>query len=199
MNLKGLQLLKSRGISIQKDLTFFRELSELPKVLLEKYEQKIMWLAGFDDQMSINHHPYQTKCAHKYRFLGKEFAENFLELNEKMRDLGIPQENRIYSICESWTDSMVEFAGHAYYMGGRIEVDAKEGNRPPKSDWTPDMSLSLAVHNRRPLTFGVEFGKHEDALMDICRTLISLGEGAYIDFTMLKEGRMVYHDLSIHD
>lgn len=199
MNLKGLKILKERGITIMKDTLFFRNLKDVPKSLIDDYaNKKTMSVRGFDDRVKISDSPYNIISPWKACFSSEELKEKFLEVDKVLQDKGVPQEHREFFVCEGWSNDEVEFSGHAHLHDNVIHVDIMHGNRPHLRDWTPNFSLTIKVINGRPLFSGLQMGSYSDYVIDICKNIVSLYDNSYIDFTKLKSGRFVYHDLSIH-
>lgn len=182
------------------DTHFFRSLEEIPSSLIEKYEHNnSLAMRGFDDRAKISDLPYDVKSPLIRGFVSNEIKKKFLEMNEKLNELNVPFENRIFLICgRCWFDPDVTFSGHSHFHDGVIDIDILNGNRPSGKDWTPNHSFHIRVINNRPIFSGIDMGNYHDYIIDICRTLMSFYDNSYIDFTLLKSGHFVYHDLSIH-
>ena len=199
MNLNGLMLLKDHGVTIMKDTLFFRSIDEIPLQIIEDYRNKsTMALRGFDDRVKITDSPYGVKSPWVANFSSGELIEKFSELNKRMGDLKIPSENRLFLVCEGWSNEEVEFSGHAFLHDGVIDIDIIKGNKPHQRDWNPNLSLRVPVHNNRPLLSEIDMEEFSDYILDICRTILRFHDKTYLDFTKLKSQRFVYHDLSIH-
>ena len=197
MNIKGLQLLNEKGLPVIRSLFIFRGLSEISKEHINKYGDSPVWaIRGFDDRLKINASPYIVKNFRIHEFSKDELKEKFDLINSKLEEINVPKENRIFFICEYFSDA--KFSGHAIFKDDFIYIDILNANRPSQKDWTPDVSFKIKMVNGRPLFAHIEENKYEDYLAKICKDIIKFNEGAYIDFTLLRDGYFFYHDLSFH-
>jgi hypothetical protein len=201
MNYAGVRLLISRGIIPVNKAVFFRVLEEIPKEFIESYNSnnETLWIRAFDDRVKITDHPYKTKSPFHGNFSVEKLRDKFDSLQGRMENLGVPLSNRIFMFGTGWTDPEVEFSGHAYFHEGIVDMGIRMGAKPHARDWSPDLSLRIPVHNNRAMLSNDDLNGLDDYIIDICRTILSLHEGSYIDFTKLKNGQFFYHDLSIHD
>ncbi len=199
MNIKGLIKLKESRLPIMKNLVFFKNISEIPKKIIEIHGDKKNWaMRGFDDRIKITDNSYSYDDFRYHNFSRDEFKETFKKINSAMDEKGIPSENRIFIMCDVFNNEDVVFSGHAIFNKGDIHIDILDGNRPSRRDWTPDKSFFIPVVNGREVLISINGEKNEIYFQKIIEDIRMLGKGAYLDFTLLKSGYFFYHDLSFH-
>jgi hypothetical protein len=199
MNIKGVQLLKEKGLPVMENLFIFRTLEEIPKEHLGRYEDKKLWaMRGFDDRTQISDSPYNIKDVRYHGFSKDELENVFVKINEELEKKEIPKENRIFLIARVFYDEDVEFSGHVFRENDYIYVDILKGNRPSGRDWTPHVSFKIKVVNNAPLISSIEENELKKPAIELCEDILKFGNKAYLDFTKFRKGYFFYHDLSVH-
>jgi len=200
MNIKGLQELIEMELPVMRNTFLFRNLSEIPKSLMDTYGDKPKWIIrGFDDRQNITDNPYEFLEERILGFKREELKRIFNKLNIKLNKRNLPKQNRIYFVCEVFTDEDVAFSGFAlkdtHNSYHNIYIDIYEGNRLSRKDSNPDISFKIPLIGEKPSFLSTPKLKYKNYAASICKDLMLFEKDPYVDFSCLKEGYFFYHDL----
>ena len=198
MNIKGAILLKELGLP--EGYTHFKELIEVPQEIMDSLKSgKSLFIMGSDKRISINDHPYKIKKWRRVQISKQELSSSYEKINLEMKEDGIPKNERIFSLGHCFTDTNVKLQGHALRTKDKIFIDAKTTHRGYGSDFTPELSFEIPLANKRILFSKIPDSKFREEIVQICKDILELpGGNPYLDFVILKEEGLKYHDLSIH-
>lgn len=199
MNVKGLQRLIKEGLPVMRNTFLFRAISEIPAGHMYAYGDEERWaMRGFDDRQTINDSPYDLKEARALAFSRKQLAEVFAVINNELAERNVSPFNRLFFVCEVFTDNDVAFSGIVQKDRYDMVIDLQDANRPSRKDWTPDFSYQIPILEGEKLRFSDLAGKpHREEIIRISQDMLCLPEGAYADFVKVKDGCFFYHDLVI--
>ena len=198
MNIKGVLELQKRGLPIMRNFFLFRKTDEISTRVLNAYGEDKRWaMRGFDDRTSISDLPYKIKDFREHGFSKSEIRRIYDKLNGLMEKAGVPEGYRGFFICEVFFDKDVEMSGHALKDKEHIYIDILNGNRPSGKDWTPHYSFKIDA--REGKIDGKDRGnKYISYVQRIIKDILNFPINAYVDFTLLKDGYLFYHDFSVH-
>ena len=194
MNFRGILHLQEKELPIMENTLFFKEPSEIPDKHLDSYGEENKWaMVGFPSDTKITDNPYKIKKFRRHGFSKNRVEEIFNDINFHMDKNDNASEDRFFLICRLFNSEEVKISGHIFKKNGRIIIDICEGNRPSGRDWTPDLSYIIDKFD----SFQKEVKYHKFVKL-ILEHLSKLDDGAYLDFTVLQDNRLFYHDLSFH-
>ncbi len=195
MNIQGYLFLQKHKLPLARNAVIFREIKEVPKSIFTDGKIKDNWvLSGYDDRMRISDGPYSQESIKKKGFKIKDIYMKFKELNEDLDKRSIPIKNRIFLLFSGYLGSNVKFSGHALRDKDKIYIDLLKGNRPSKSDWTPDQSLKYSIINRRAIPHNFAPGYYQDYLIEVVKDLLKLEVNGCLEFVILDDGYLFYND-----
>lgn len=200
MNIKGMEYLIKNKFPVPESMFLFRKISDLENSYRKKYGQEKVWaVVGYDDRTKINDHPYSAKgYGRKLSISEKEIETALIEVDKALDEARVSVKNRIYLTCKTHTNNNTILSGHAFFDSDfdsdKVHVDLFKGNRPSGKDWSPNRSYEIIVKNGKPDLYGVDKDLLED-IKNICKDIIKMGKGAYLDVSKLNNGYLFYHDL----
>lgn len=199
MNIKGYEQLYELGFPVQKNAILFRRLEDIPAGHIDIYQDNPCWaMRGFDyKNSSVYDNPYVLRETNGFHgFNRRELKKTFKNVNRELDLKSIPIEDRIYIMCELFTDSNTQLSGIAFRDRAIIYIDIKNGNRPSKRDWKADHSIkTLLDSNGKIVKIENPEEKFIPLVNTICNDLMILGERTCLDFSQLTDGYFFYHDM----
>lgn len=200
MNIKGLEKLMEMKFPIMKNTILFRKLSEIPEGHMDAYGDKPLWaMRGFNYKNArLTDEPYTLNEGRViHGFSRRELRDVFERLQEELAKKGILEEDRIYFVCEVFTDKDALFSGLASKEPYEIWISFFYGNRPSRRDSDPNVSVRIPTFSEKPQLQYVsslcpDFKSHA---IKIAKDLISLPDNTSVDFTCKTDGYFFYHDL----
>jgi hypothetical protein len=202
MNFAGVKMLCEKSLPTFENLIFFRYFAEISGSCLETYGNEGVWgIAGQDDRVQINDNPYSIKKFRVLHLRKNQLETEYSVLNDEMSKSGIPEKNRIFAVWKCFGKDDTRFTGIAWHVDNFIFFDIFDGLRPSGDweSWTPHYSEKIPVINGRAYFGDLTDHRYEEVLRKLTKDILfSLFHGAYLDFAMTNEGRLFYHDLSLH-
>jgi len=198
MNIKGLKELDEKGFPIMRNTFIFQNLSEIPQGHMRLFGNAPRWIMrGFDDNVSIYDHPYKIREARILGFKGRDLREVFAQLNKEMDEKGLDSEDRTYFVGEVFTPETTKFTGMGFRDENMLCIDIKNGVRDSRTDWDPDVAISVPIRGGRMLWGEVppRDPEYRDYVARVSLDLASLGDNTHVDFACMKDGYFFYHDL----
>lgn len=208
MNLKGFLYLRSFGFPVPMLSEVFRKPDELNwnLILKDGYETRFM-LIGFDDRGSIYDHPYKNRDTKIKSVSYNLFFSKWIELSSILTNKGISSVNQIFYLGKQFSRENLKFSGMIRKeiddnWFGDIVVDIVSGDRSPGVDWLPDYSLFLPLIAGRPSWSKAQV-QYNNTKINLSRRFIArlvrdirkIPFNAHLDFEVLDDGNLVYHDM----
>jgi len=198
MNIQGIRLLKEK--KLPEGLFIFRELSEITEDFLKDFgDEKELFFIGVDNRDTITTNPYQVCRCRVLNFSKFEIKDSFNKIGLEMDKEGIPAEHRIFITGRMFTEENVIIQGHVYRNEDFVLIEFIEGMRPHRKELKPEFSFKIPIINGR-CSFGSLVGEnHGELIRQLCQHSLCFYEGnPYLDFVVMSDGKLLYHDLSFH-
>lgn len=198
MNIKGLELLKEKGLNVK--FFFFNDFEDAKSFLEKDNSGKRFILKGFDLRTSVNDHPYKIKKFRRFSISKEEVCDSFSNLREEMLDDEVPKDKIRFALGHCFDNQNTLFEGQVFRVDNFVHFDFCEGSRKSGRDMKPCASFSIPIINNKYIFRDKEdYGMYWNTIFQICSDLRNFEIGnPYLDFSVSIDKELIYYDLSLH-
>ncbi len=209
MNIEGFKTLIAYGFPTPDIAEFFHHPTELDWVKIEAHAApgSRFLVLGFDTRCSIYDHPYEHRGV-KRAGISKETVEAaWLDISRQLTNSGVNSERQLYLLLEQYTEKTILASGMASMWAdaqgfGQIAVEVAFVSREPGGKWEPDYAVYVPVIDSRPSWSQARTTGEADVspripqvASRVIRDLRRIDQNPSLDFVIMLDGRLVYHDL----